>query len=419
MRAQKKVKPLSFSAAQSSDKITPVMSFLKDNYAIEVNRYDPNTIRIRSLKKIYQFPVSLDDISLHMMQEGISHTRQMIQMILRSPNQMRTYDPIAEYFERVEKIELKESHIDKLIAHLRVREFGDRPDGYYHERASRYIRKWLVATVACATGRYANEAALIFVSEAGGNGKTTLAKFLCPPALEDMMATSSKDTATFNLDQAMVRNFFVFYDEMRGLTASSAEDFKMLMSAEKLAVRLKGDLCPIPRRRIASVIGTTNNCTGNRHGFLFPTIGTRRFICIHVDSIDFNYINEVDIDAVWAEAAQLMHNPDYEYKLTQEDYDELDNVNQRYIIDTPASVLIQQVFSIPDGSDPESEQWLTPTEIVAELQKHRLIKPDIARHVTPWHVGAALRALGYTQKMIYGQGERLYKYLVKNIISHE
>lgn len=419
MRAQRKVKPLTLGAGLSSDKLTPVMTFLKENYAIEVNRYDPNTVRVRSLKKLYQFPVSIDDILLHMKQLGIPHTRQMVQMILRSPNQMRTYDPVTDYFERVGKTELTESHIDKLIAHLRVCEFGDQPEGYYQQRAGYYLRKWLVAAAACATGQYVNEAALVFVSETGGNGKTTLAKFLCPPELEDMRVVSNRKSAGFSLDQAMVRNFLVLYDEMAGLTSDTANEFKMIMSAEKLNVQLKGDLCPIQRRRIASVVGTTNNCTGPRRGFLLPSVGTRRFICIHVDEIDFDYANDVDIDAVWAEAIQLTRHPDYEYKLTQEDYEELDKVNQRYIVDTPASVLIQQVFVCPDGKGASDGEWLTPTEIVAELQRQRLVKRDIARYITPWHVGSALRALGYERKKIYGQGERLYKYRVEKILYHE
>ena len=106
MRVQRKVQQLSFGAGAPSDKITQVMDFLKENYQIEVNRYDPNQIRIRSLKKNYRFPVSLDDISIHMMQMGIQHTRSMVQMILRSPNQMKTYDPITEYFDRVGKMEI-------------------------------------------------------------------------------------------------------------------------------------------------------------------------------------------------------------------------------------------------------------------------------------------------------------------------
>ena len=90
---------MSLPSDKGCDKITPVTDFLRANYQIETNRYDPSVMRIRSLKKLYNFPVSVDDISLHMMQEGIPHTRQMIQMILRSPNQIKRYDPVKEYFD--------------------------------------------------------------------------------------------------------------------------------------------------------------------------------------------------------------------------------------------------------------------------------------------------------------------------------
>ena len=289
MRVQRKVQQLSFGAGAPSDKITPVMDFLKENYQIEVNRYDPNQIRIRSLKKNYRFPVSLDDISIHMMQFGIQHTRSMIRMLLLSPNQMKTYDPITEYFDRVGKLEITESHIDKLIAHLRVREFGDRPEGEYQKRGVLYPQM-ARRCGGLRDGTYANEVALVFVSETEGNGKTTLARFLCPPALSEMLVASRRDKTVFDLEQAMVRNFFILYDEMYGLTSSSAEGFKTVMSAGQLAVRFKGELCSVPRRRIASVIGTTNNRMGNNSGFLYPAIGTRRFICIHLDSIDFDYM---------------------------------------------------------------------------------------------------------------------------------
>ena len=415
VRSKRKIQPLSLPSDKGCDKITPVTDFLRANYQIETNRYDPSVMRIRSLKKLYNFPDSVDDISLHMMQEGIPHTRQMIQMILRSPNQIKRYDPVKEYFDGLRGHLPEESHIDKLISHIRVREFGDRPRGYYQERAGRYIRRWLAAAAACALGRYANEAALVLVNEDEGDGKSALARSLCPAPLQDMFVTSSSDHRSFNPDQAMVTNFLVLFDEMRGITPARAEDFKMLLSSHTLPVRMRGDLCPIPRQRIASVLITTNNRMGSRHGFLYPALGTRRFICLHIEHIDWNYAGQVDVDALWAEALALCENPDFGYRLNREDYAEFAEVNQRYIIESPASVLLQQVFTLPDGTE-ETETWLTPTEVVAELHRLRLVKADVARYITPRHVGEALRSLGFTRKMIYGAGERLYKYHLKSLI---
>ena len=415
IQPKRKIQPLSLGSTQASDKVTPVMDFLRENYQIETNRYNPSIMRVRSLKKIYNFPVSVDDISLHMLQEGVPHTRQMIQMILRSPNQIKRYDPVKEYFEGLRGHLPEESHIDRLLSHIRVREFGDRPAGYYQQRAVRYIRRWLAAAAACALGKYANEAALVFVNEDEGDGKSTLARSLCPGPLQDMFVTSSSDHRSFNADQAMVTNFLVLFDEMRGITPARAEDFKMLLSAQKLPVRMKGDLCPIPRPRIASVLITTNNRMGSRHGFLYPALGTRRFVCIHVERIDWSYAEKVDVDALWAEALALSEDPDFDFRLGREDYAELGEVNQRYIIESPASVLLQRVYTLPDGTE-QDEMWRTPTEVVAELHRLRLVKSDVARFITPRNVGEALRSLGFERKMIYGAGERLYKYHLKPLL---
>lgn len=413
-----RVQPLKATGtAFSSDKVTPVIEFLKANYRIEVNKYDRTQMRIASTgTKIYPFPPSLDDISIHMMQAGIPHTKTLIRMLLNSPNQIASYDPVKEYFAGLRNIELDgESHIDRLIAHLRVREFDDRPAGYYTEMAARFIRKWLVAAAACATGDYANEAALVFVGEREGSGKTSLAKFLCPEPLREMMTLSHADRRVFNIDQAVTSNFMVLYDEMHGLSASTAEEFKKVMSARKLPVKLRGEFGPVVRPRIGSVLATTNNRTGFKSGFLCPALGTRRFISIYLDGIDFDYADNVQVDQVWAEALALAADPDYDHRYTQEEFAELKEVNQRYMIETPASAVLQQVFDLPDGEDDPAAILLTPTEVMAELQQRRMIRADVARFMTPKHLGEALTALGFRREMVYGAGERRYKYRVRTL----
>lgn len=409
-----KVRALNLASAVT-DKVTQVMDFLKENYLIEVNKYDHTQMRIRSLKRIYSSPPSVDDIYLHMMQEGIPPTDTIIRKILRSPNYTKTYDPIRQYFDSLQDIHPEESQIDKLIAHLQVREFGDHPAGYYTARAARLIRLWLVGTVACALGKHVNEAALVLVGEDGGAGKTYLSTFLCPAPLKGMMVKSSSDRRVFNMEQAATSNFIMLFDEMCGLNSSTSEDFKKTLSAPALDVKLRGDLCPVSRPRIASAIMTTNNRTGFRKGFLLQSMGLRRFMCVHIDGIDHDYSNVVDIDELWAEALHLSQDPDYCLQLTQEDYREFEEFNQRYILETPAGTLIQQILRIPENDNDDSVEWLTASEIFIELRDKRLINSSIVKHVSPQYVGEAMRALGFTRKSINDSGDRRYKYGVQRI----
>lgn len=410
-----KIKPLQTSSVSFGDKVTPVIDFLKHNYRIEINRYDRTQMRIASTgTKIYTFPPSVDDISLHMMQEGIPHTRTLIKMLLNSPNHIAAYDPIMEYFKSLEAITPAESHIDRLLSHIKVREWGDRTDGFYTNNAAKYIRKWLASAAACATTDFANEAALLFISEREGNGKTSLARFLCPPELHDMSVISSADRRAFSLEQAVVSNFMVLYDEMNGLTPSVAEEYKMALSARQLSVKMRGDFCPIVRPRIGSVIGTSNNRIGHRYGCLHPALGTRRFIPIYIDEIDFDYIDNVDINMVWAEALALSRDQQYNHSYTQEDFEELHALNQRYIIDTPASTMLQHVYRASETSD-QDIVWLNASEILADLQERHLIKSDMVKYFTPKHIGEAMTQLGFERQMIYGNGDRLYRYCVTRL----
>lgn len=404
---------LNLGTANSIDKVGQITEFLKDNYLIETNRFDPSKKRIKSLKRRYQFPPNLDDISLHMMEEGVPFSETILQKLLRSPNRTKTYDPLAEYFHSLRGLEITESHIDYLISHLNVREFDDRPQGYYKERAGRLIRKWLVSAVACALGDYANEAALVFVGEQEGRGKTWLAEWLCPDILKDMYIVSKSDKRKFSIEDAITENFLILYDDQDGLSPSMAEEFKKAVSARSLAVKRRWDISPVMRQRIGSVLVTSNNRSGTRHGFLHPSLGTRRFICIHIDSINFEYRQVCETDAVWAEALKLYEDPDYDHRLTQEDFAEFEDVNQRYMMETPAGAIVQQAFTVPVGDEQEGDAWMNATEVVAVLQRQKLIKAENIKYLTPQHIGEALRSLGFPREMKYDNGRRLYKYYVR------
>ncbi len=84
------------------------------------------------------------------------------------------------------------------------------------------------------------------------------------------------------------------------------------------------------------------------------------------------------------------------------------------MIETPASAVLQQAFDIPEEDD-ATAQWLTPTEILTELQRRRMVRAEVARYMTPKHLGEALTALGFRRDMVYGAGERRYKYRVRTL----
>lgn len=412
MRVVKKSKIGQLSLADAKvDQVTQITRFLEENYRIAINRYDPSQMKVVSLKKRYVFPVTVDDIAIHMIQESVPHSRNVIKMILGSANQMKTYDPIREYFDSLKDSHPEESAIERLVSYLSIREFDDREEGYYTARAARLIRQWMVAAVACALDGVPNEAALMLVSETEGAGKTFLARFLCPDTLSDMYQKSAADGRSFHLDRALVSKFIVNYDEMVGLSPATAEEFKKGLSDDRIYVKMRGDIFPVVRQRIASIAGTTNNRTGARNGFLHPSMGTRRFMCIHIDEIDHDYSGEISVDDLWAEALHL-YRTGFQYRLTREDYREFDEVNQRYMIETPASAILQFAYRVPRNEHDGEIEWMTATDVMNDLESRKLIPPDKVQQFTPQRVGEAMRSVGFVRKMHYNEGAPRYKYMV-------
>ena len=96
------------------NRIRQALEFLSQHYDIRINKFKLSEKEIYSKTKKYTFPPSLDDISLHMQEEEIQLSDATLRKIINSPNQIKTYNPIKEYFESIENTFKGSSHIDKL-----------------------------------------------------------------------------------------------------------------------------------------------------------------------------------------------------------------------------------------------------------------------------------------------------------------
>ena len=405
-----KLKPLNTSTISRNNlfdnKIKQVTDFLKEHYSIEINQFNPSQIRIISKSKKYKLPsrISINDISLHLRENDIAHSKNLLRDIILSPNQVDVFNPIEEYFNKIKGTYNGVSHIDLLLSHLTPKDFSDKKKGYYVERMIKLFRKWIVATVACAIRVKPNDVQLIFIMEAEGTGKTFLSNFLCPDDIRNMFKESSKDKKVFQFSDAFANNFLVLFDEMVGLNNFTAEQFKSTMSAKNIELKFRYNDIPIVVPRIASAIGTTNNKTGHRKGFLTPALGYRRFGCIHLDKINLAYSDKINIDNLWAEALTLFEGG-FNYTWDQEDFEDFADYNGRYLVETEAHSLISAYFEKPLNGE---GTWMQPKEILEELLKKKAINKEQRTLMTPEKIGEALTGLGFkrTSKHIAGVGSR-------------
>lgn len=384
-----------------SNRVALVKEFLDQHYDIKINIFDHSKVMILSKTKEYTHEISIEDITLHMLEDGITGCDSILKKIITSPNQTSPFNPIKEYFENLTGKYAGESHIEKLCSYLKPRDYGDKHDGYYQKRLIYTLRKWIVATVACAMGIKENDAMLVVVNNEEGIGKSTLLEFMVPEILKGYYSKSSKE---MNFPDMFTSNLLINFHEMIGLTKATAEEFKNILSSRQINVSKR---FTTTKQRYASVCGTSNRDAENE-GFLTPGMGTRRFAINHIDSIDWEYINQVEPDQIWAEAVMLT-DQNFEYTWNPEDFRESGEYNSRFIVQTSSYKLIKEFYRLPETGEQDVAVFKMPVEILRDLRIARKVNSSITT-VTEINIGIALRQLGYTRydKKINGYARHGY-----------
>lgn len=376
------------------NKVSEVKEFLKAHYDIKVNEFDPNKSIIKCKTKTYPNPVTFDDISLHLIEEGISVSDSVLRKILHSPNQVPTYNPISEYFSGLEGKYKGVSHIDLLMSHLKMREFPGKKHGYYQERLYVYLKKWFVATAACAVGLRPNDVAMGLVHAEEGIGKSFFFNFIIPKPLRNMIADPS-DNNKFNLQESFARYFLVYFDELYGINRKNEDEFKKVLSADEIDVYLPREPQPFRRKRIGSACFTSNR-TPEKGGFLTSNMSYRRWLILELESINRDYSKKVDVDQIWAEAYLLIHQ-DFNYKWETADWDEFKEHNKLYLKITPSTQYVKTYFDIPLNGE---GVWMQPKEIFNFLNTNKKIRREDLHKISEEKIGEALTLLNFEKKSI-------------------
>lgn len=394
--------------AAQQNKVAEVKEFLGEHYEIRVNEFDPSKSVIRPKTKLYANPVTFDDISLHLIEEGITVSDNILRKILRSPNQVATYNPIHEYFESLKGKYRGVSHIDLLMSHLTMREYPGKKKYYYQERMYRYMKKWFVATAACAMGIHRNDVAMGLVHSKEGIGKSYFfTEFIVPDQLRNLVADPKED-GKFNLEESFARCFIVYFDELFGLNSRNEEEFKKVMRASEIDVYLPRETQPIRRPRIGSACFTSNKIP-EKGGFLTSGMGYSRWLILELDKINQEYSKKVDVDQIWAEALLLI-DQDFDYTWSTTDWDEFEEHNQRYLKETTSMKYIKMYFDFPENGEGE---WLQPKEILNMLISSKKLRREDQHKVSDVKLGEALCALNFDKRSVWKPGGARNCYYVK------
>ena len=372
------------------NRLDTIKEWLNENYVVRVNLLDRSKVSLSPTEECtfhYEHPVTEDDILLHAYAEELKVSDKTLRMLLASPNQMESFNPIKDYLESLRGKYKGPSQIDMLCASLHSPEESKETIA----RVSHLLRKWLIATAACALGIRQNDVALGLVGDKAGIGKTTFFEMLIPPCLSEYYQLAQKDERLFNMANSFTQRFILNFDEFAAIGKHNEELFKMYMSANEIEIKRPGSRYAEKAPRVASCCFTSNK-NQRMGGFISkPDAGLmRRLAVIEVDFIDDNR-KRLDVDQLWAEAVMLLDGK-YDPAWTQQEYRQFVEENRQYVIETNALRLIRIYYRKPEEG--EDCEFMTAMEVVLQLKKEKKISSAM-QQVNEVTVGQALTALGY------------------------
>lgn len=397
------------------DRIQDIVDEINNAFIVRTSVLDPSKYSIESRDPArYKFPPTADTLYLYLKGIGKTVSRTDLRIILRDPNWFDQENPVLNYFDSIRGMYKGESHIDKLCDHITPRVFDREPD-YYRERMNKLIRKWMVASVAQWMHGYPNSIALGFIAMEEYIGKSFLTRFFLPEALESYYVQPENDSR-FSLSDIFTRYLIVCFDDLVGINKGTAriEEFKKYTRSNKILVQRRNDEFPMERPRIAIPMFTANR-TAEMGGFLTPNHGTSRYGTIEVEKIDKRYSQRVKIDQMWAEALLLYEDTEFDSDFSDVEITELQEYNQRYVVQTDEAKYVRLYVSAPDSEDDEEADWYTASDILHHLRKHRKILSADTLKITPQKIGSALSATGFQKesKRIDAKPYPEYRYYLK------
>tara|TARA_R110002124_G_scaffold274050_2_gene443746 strand:+ start:24636 stop:25871 length:1236 start_codon:yes stop_codon:yes gene_type:complete len=364
---------------KSSSATIRMIRFLMSKYDFKNNMVLNEVFAKEKEGKKYH-PVNPHTLYIECRQEGYRTSVAEINTFLSSDFIPKT-NPFVNYFKQLRDTWSEVNHGDY------IRKFTRYIQVQGQERFEIQFKKWLVRCVACCLrDDFFNKQALIFVQEQQNSGKTTLTRFLIP----DQLKTYQAENISVDKDSliALSQNFGIIQDELSTLSKTEINAQKTLMSKSQVKVRHPYDKKPKMEPRRASIWGSTNKAE-----FLTDVTGSVRWLCFTVREINWNYIKEIEIDRVWAQAYQL-YLTNFHYEMTAKEIRENEIMNNQYKTISPEVELVQKFFS--PGSKEDHDKFMTATDICHQLALN--ISGNL--RVSPVEIGKALKLLGHVQTQV-------------------
>lgn len=245
-----------------------------------------------------------------------------------------------------------------------------------------FFNRWLIGCVAKILDSKQN--AMLVLDGPQGIGKSHFVRWLAScfsPQffIEKAINPGDKD------DEVRLISKVLWEVAELGSTARKAdrEALKHFISMRQVTVRKPYGHYDVYKPSLANLIGTINN----EAGFLSDPTGNRRFLVCTVDKINWDYMQKIDIDQIWAEVVSKYKTGQESETITNEELELQNCLNEKYMIDDPFIIGLQQkCFANPN--DTSDVSWHSSNDILSFLGY------DPPRHGDTIKLGAAAKKIG-------------------------
>ena len=354
----------------NTSKFYAVISYLKNNFVFRFNEV-LSEFEFREKDKEQFETLNEYELYTHLRLKSINISMNDLLAILRSKF-VEHYNPFKNYFESLSKWDGIIDHISRLCNYITAVD---------QERFNKHLKKALVRCIACSLGYNFNKHAFIIVGGQNG-GKSTFIRNLCPSKLKDYYSeniSTDKDGLI-----SLCENIIINLDELAALQKTEINALKNILSKDAVKVRKPYDKKQTVSKRRANFFGSTN-----KDEFLTDETGSVRWLCFEIIKIDWNYVNDVDIDLVWAQAYTLLLEG-FKGELSSTEIEENEEANSNYQQRTSEMELIQKHFA-PATKNDEFAEAFTATDVLENLQK----KTTVLNNSSSQKIGKALAELGF------------------------
>lgn len=377
----------------SDNLIDNVILWLKSNYSLRKNEI---TLRVENANK----PVSDEDFNTIFLMAKKIFSDLTYDLFCRCvySNFTPSYNPFTEWWEYNQDTTYNEE-ITKFWSCIEI------ADGEW-DKLVYFGTKWLVALVASI---YGNKSPLMLTFTGPiGIGKTRIFRDLLPLSWRspnDYYTESATLGQSKDDDILMTQKILIVDDEFGGMGKKEQRKFKAISDKDTFSIRVPYGRHSTDLRRLCMLGATCNEAP-----VLSDPVGNRRILPFEVISVDWEAINMINRDALWAEVFRMYHSGE-DYTVVKKDIERLAAGNEKFIDFSLEYELINKYFELPDSPTSFGVQEMTASQIKEHIDRMSNQKTNLNR------IGQELQNIGFEQiiKKVNKRTCRVYQVIEKSI----